>query len=136
MADHEIPVPDLEDPLFAPFWRGTRERRLMVQACADCGTPRWPPRCLCPACGSFATRWVERSPRGTLFSWTVIGKSSAKGFAETPYTVGLVTLDEAPTIRLVGNVLRVAAADLRVGLPLKGCFADAGEMTLLRWEPT
>jgi uncharacterized OB-fold protein len=135
MADQAIPVPDLDDPLFAPFWRGTREHRLLLQACDDCATPRWPPRCLCPSCGSFATRWVERAPRGTLFSWTVIGRATAKGFAETPYVVGIVALDEAPAIRLVGNVLGIAAAELRVGLPLKGRFDDAGEMTLLRWEP-
>jgi uncharacterized OB-fold protein len=134
MIDHEIIVPDLDDPLFAPFWRGTRDRRLMVQACDDCATPRWPPRCLCPACGSFAVRWVEHAARGSLFSWTVISKSTAAGFTDAPYTVGIVALDDAPSIRVVGNVLGVAAADLGVGLRLQGRFVDAGAMTLLRWE--
>jgi uncharacterized OB-fold protein len=134
MAEQDILPPDIEDPLFAPFWQGTREGRLMVQACDDCATPRWPPRRICPACGSFATRWVECAPRGTLFSWTVIGKATAKGFTEVPYVVGLITLDDTPGVRLVGNVIGLAPEALRVGLPLRGRFVDAGAMTLLRWE--
>jgi uncharacterized OB-fold protein len=134
MPEHEIIAPDLDDPLFAPFWQGTRQGRLMVQACDDCATPRWPPRCLCPACSSFATRWVEYAPLGTLFSWTVIGKATAKGFTEVPYAVGIVTLQEAPAIRLVGTLVGIAPDDFRVGLPLRGRFVDAGPMTLLRWD--
>lgn len=135
MSEQAIPAPDLEDPLFAPFWEGTRQGRLMIQACDDCATPRWPPRRLCPACGSFATRWVAQAPRGTLFSWTVIGKATAKGFAEVPYVVGLVALDERPSIRLAGNVEGIAPAALRAGLALRGRFVAAGAMTLLRWQP-
>lgn len=140
MADglSDVPVPDLEDPLYAPYWAGTRAARLMIQRCGACRTPRWPPRHMCPACGSLAVEWAEHGARGTLFSWTVVGRATARGYAEVPYAVGIVTLDDAPSIRLVGTIVDVDLGMLAVGFPLQARFVPAGpagEMTLVQWEP-
>lgn len=139
MSDNtkEIPVPDLEAPLFAPFWKAASEHRLEIQCCAACGLQRWPPRFRCPACGSFETSWVERAARGKLFSWTVVGRATAKGHGDTPYAVGVVELEGSPKIRMIGKLSGVPLDHLTVGLPLTAKYVEAGpegEMTLIYWQ--
>jgi uncharacterized OB-fold protein len=82
---------------------------------------------------------ATREPRGTLFTWTTIAFATAKGFADLPYVVGVVELSCEPYLRLVGNVIGVAAEDLRIGMPVEGTFVPAGpngEFTVLQWNPT
>lgn len=135
----QIPVPDLTDPNFAPFWQGTRENKLMVQRCEACGTHRWPPRLTCRSCRSPDLAWVEVAPRGTLYTYTTVGRPTAKGFSSTPYTVGFVALDTPANIRVIGNVIGVEPSQLVIGMALEGHFVPAGpnrEMTLIHWAPT
>ena len=134
----QIPLPDLADPNFAPVWEGTREHKLKVQQCGDCGTHRWPPRLTCRQCRSTAVEWVEVAPRGTLFTYTTVGRPTAKGFPNAPYTVGFVTLDEPSNVRITGIVVGVEPSQLAIGMALEGQFVQAGpngEMTLVHWAP-
>ena len=134
----DVPVPDLADPLFGPYWEGTRAGRLRIQACAACGTLRWPPRYMCPACGSFETEWVERAPRGKVYSWTVVGFATARGYPDVPYPVVIVALDEAPSVRVVGRMVGADPDELVAGMPVQARFVPAGAddaMTLIQWEP-
>jgi uncharacterized OB-fold protein len=49
--------------------------------------------------------WTEVRPAGTVFTFTVVRKAFLPGFADRlPTTVGLVTIDDAPTVRLVTNL--------------------------------
>lgn len=133
----DIPVPDLESPLFAPFWKAASEKRLTIQCCGSCDTQRWPPRFRCRECGSFETSWVDRTPRATLFSWTVVGRQTARGYAEVPYAVGIVELEGEPNIRVIGKLEGVPLERLAVGIPLKAKFTPAGsdgQMTLIYWQ--
>ncbi|MBI5911895.1 MAG: hypothetical protein HY848_18360 [Betaproteobacteria bacterium] len=38
----DVHIPDLEDPLFAPFWQGTAAGGLRVQQCPKCKAVYWP----------------------------------------------------------------------------------------------
>lgn len=134
----QIPVPDLTDPLFEPFWQGTRENKLKIQKCSSCGTHRWPPRLTCRNCRSTEVEWVAVEPRGTLYTYTVVGRPTAKGFSSVPYTVGFVSLDEIPHIRIIGNVVDIEPSAVKIGMALEGRFVKAGpngEMTLIHWSP-
>ena len=134
----QIPVPDLSDPNFAPFWEGTRENKLKVQRCEDCGTHRWPPRLTCRSCRSANVEWVEVAPRGTLYTYTTVGRPTAKGFSSVPYTVGFVALDTPANVRIIGNVVGVEPSQLAIGMALEGRFVPAGpngEKTLIHWAP-
>lgn len=134
----DIPVPDLDSPLFAPFWKASSEERLAIQCCASCDTQRWPPRFRCNECGSFETKWVDRSACGTLFSWTIVGRQTAKGYTDVPYAVGIVELEGEPGIRMIGKLENVPLANLVAGMPLKAKFTVAGrdhQMTLIYWQP-
>jgi uncharacterized OB-fold protein len=133
-----IPVPDLSDPNFAPFWKGTSEHRLKIQKCGDCGTHSWPPRITCRNCRSGNVQWEAVEPRGTLYTFTVVGRPTARGFSNVPYTVGFVALDDTPHVRIVGTIVDIDPSQVRIGMALAGRFVAAGpngEMTLIQWSP-
>ncbi|MBL1107454.1 OB-fold domain-containing protein [Streptomyces sp. 5-8] len=123
------PVTDTDG---APFWEYAARGELRVQACGDCGEPRFPPRPCCPHCQSFASEWRPVSGRGRVWSYVVPHPPLLPGYAEqAPYNVVVVELEEAPRIRLVGNVVAragapldsVAPARLRIGARVRAVFA-------------
>jgi hypothetical protein len=134
-------LPDVTDPLTAPYWEAAREGRLVVQRCLKCGHLRWLPAELCPECLSDQGEWTPLSGAGTVWSFAVYHRAMHPAFAElVPYTVGLVELDEGP--RMVG-VLRTSTGDadadgeVHIGDPVSAVFDPVTpEVTLIRWQPT
>ncbi|MER6783745.1 OB-fold domain-containing protein [Streptomyces sp. NPDC000658] len=101
------------DPDGAPFWRYAARGELRVQACADCGEPRFPPRPCCPHCRSFASEWRPVSGRGRIWSYVVPHPPLLPEYAaQAPYNVIVVELAESPRIRLVGNLVSGPGAAL------------------------
>lgn len=93
------------DDVTTPWWEATRERRLLVQRCDDCGHTQHPPRALCTGCGrTGALGWAESAGRGTVDSWTAVYRSPDPA-AEVPYTIARVRLGEGPILltRLIGD---------------------------------
>ncbi|MEW1779255.1 OB-fold domain-containing protein [Streptomyces sp. NPDC086777] len=124
------PVTDTDG---APFWEYAARGELRVQACADCGEPRFPPRPCCPHCQSFASGWRPMSGRGRIWSYVVPHPPLLPEYAaQAPYNVVVVELDDAPRVRLVGNVVTEAGAPLgslppdriRIGARVQAVFAD------------
>ena len=49
-----LPTPSpLPDGLSAPYWEGTRRRKLLIQKCGGCGAWQWGPEWICHRCHSF-----------------------------------------------------------------------------------
>ncbi|MET7604861.1 OB-fold domain-containing protein [Streptomyces avermitilis] len=119
----------------APFWEYAARGELRVQACADCGEPRFPPRPCCPHCRSFASEWRLMSGKGRVWSYVVPHPPLLPEYAaQAPYNVIVVELAEAPRIRLVGNLVSEADAPLngvapervRIGAGVQAVFSSAG----------
>ncbi|MFF0015864.1 Zn-ribbon domain-containing OB-fold protein [Streptomyces sp. NPDC005374] len=103
----------VKDATGAPFWQYAAEGQLRVQACADCGELRFPPRPCCPHCQSFNKEWRPVSGRGRIWSYVVPHPPLLPDYAaQSPYNVIVVELEEAPRIRLVGNLVSAAGAPL------------------------
>ncbi|MER6182483.1 OB-fold domain-containing protein [Streptomyces sp. NPDC001652] len=97
----------------APFWRYAAQGELRVQACADCGEPRFPPRPCCPHCQSFGAEWRPVSGHGRIWSYVVPHPPLLPDYAaQAPYNVVVVELADHPRIRLVGNLVSSAGAPL------------------------
>ncbi|GAA2221016.1 MULTISPECIES: Zn-ribbon domain-containing OB-fold protein [Streptomyces] len=131
------PVPDTDG---APFWEYAAQGELRVQACAACGEPRFPPRPCCPHCQSFDSEWRPVSGRGRVWSYVVAHPPLLPDYAaQAPYNVVVVELDEAPRIRLVGNLVTGAGQplgsfpveNLRIGVRVRAVFHDG----LVQWVP-
>ncbi|CAL9486172.1 Zn-ribbon domain-containing OB-fold protein [Streptomyces sp. enrichment culture] len=131
------PVTDTDG---APFWKYAARGELRIQACAGCGELRFPPRPCCPHCQSFASEWRRMSGRGRVWSYVVAHPPLLPDYAAlAPYNVVVVALDEAPRIRLVGNLVAepgaapgsLPAGRLRIGARVQVAFDDG----LPRWIP-
>lgn len=98
-----LPFVDAET---APFWTAASKGQVVIQACAECGRLRHPPRPMCPYCRSMSSTWQELSGRATVWSYVVVHPPLLPAFAEfAPYNVCVVSLAEDPDIRLVGNLV-------------------------------
>ncbi len=104
-------------PEITPFntaWFTTGE--LAVQRCADCATLQHPPEEICHVCGAMTFGHHVVAPTGTVHSYTVCHYAASPALAgAVPYTVVLVALDDAPNVRVVGNL---DGDDVRIGMPV------------------
>src|SRR5215469_7784213 len=128
------PLPDVHDPLTAPFWTAAAERKLVVQACGECGYLRWPPGPICPECQADRNVWTEVRPTGLLWSVATYHRALDPAFAdEVPYSVALVELDDGPWMygRLSGDPEKFV-----LDTPVRATFSDvAPGVTLVGWTP-
>ncbi len=98
LATLSVPGPT-ETELTKPFWAAAAEGRLLIQRCEDCGRAVFYPREICPHCWSSRLVWADASGRGRLKSFSTIHKPGHPGWQPAaPYTVGLVELEEGPTM--------------------------------------
>lgn len=71
MSEHEYtkPLPDVDDPVSAPFWAAARRHELSFQRCDACSAFRWHPDLLCPECQTIGGEWTVVPPAGMLYSY-------------------------------------------------------------------
>jgi uncharacterized OB-fold protein len=109
---------------------------LAIQRCEGCGTLQHPPEEACHTCGASAFGIEVLAPRGTIHSYTVVHYPANPALAASvPYTVVLVSLDDAPHIRVVGDV----QGEVAIGMPVEAWWdereADDGTVIRLpRWR--
>ena len=117
------PLPNLDDPLWAPFWAAAKRHQLAMPACQDCGHVVWPVQPSCTECLSPRLEWRDLSGRGELFTWTHFHQGYHPEWAkETPYNVSLVKLDEG--VVFLTNVVGCEREDLKVGMAVEVTFDD------------
>jgi uncharacterized OB-fold protein len=125
-------VPELTDTDRAWFTSGA----LAVQQCTSCSTLIHPPEEVCHHCGamSFDTKVV--APRGTVHSYTVVHYAANPALADAvPYTAVLVSLDDAPDLRIVGNIEGPVHIGMAVVPYWEERVADDGTVVLLpQWR--
>jgi uncharacterized protein len=111
---------------------------IVVQRCATCGTLQHPPEEVCHACGAMSFDHVTLGPTGTVHSYTIAHYAANAALAgSVPYTVVLVSLDDAPQIRVVGNL---PGTDVSIGMRVVADWdehtAEDGTRILLpQWRP-
>lgn len=129
-----LPIPDMDSEA---YWQGCNRHELLVQRCKDCGAFRFPPSPLCDRCHSKHTEWTQVSGRGKIYSWVVVHHPVYPVFApEAPYAVVLVALDEAPHVRIPGNLLDCPLEEIRGEMAVEVVFREiTKEVTLPQWRP-
>lgn len=121
--DKPLPSPN---PATLPYWSATREHRLSIPKCEDCGQFHFYPRSHCPHCGSGRLTWQDVSGKGTVFSWTEVFRAPSKAFTgDVPYIVAVVELDEGP--HLMSRIVRAAGEEIHVGQKVAVEFEDVAE---------
>jgi hypothetical protein len=118
----DFPLPDVDEPLTAPFYAGAARGELVVTRCAACDAFRWYPTARCPVCdGPLA--WVPVSGRGRLYSWAVVRRAFLAAFADdVPFVTALVALDEDPAVRIVTRMVDCDPGTLAADQPVRAVF--------------
>jgi uncharacterized protein len=128
------PLPDTTSALTAPFWRGLRQRRFMVQRCSSCDALRYPAAPVCPECLSSDSAWTEIEASGPLWSFVVYRRALSAAFGmDVPYAVGLVELEQGLQV-----LSRISAPldVIEIGNQFRARYEDVSDdVTLLTWEP-
>lgn len=134
MSEARKPLPRI-GPDNEPFWAGTREGRLLLPFCQDCGRPHLPPGPVCPFCLSSRLDWRAGSGRGRISTFTVVHKEWFAAFAaDLPYNVVQVELEEGP--RITANLVDAPAGGPAIGMAVQAVFDPVTpEVTLPRFRP-
>ena len=129
-----LPAPEATD-LDRPYWEAAQRHEIAVQRCDACGHLQFPPEEICKKCHQFDPGWAVVAPKGRLMSWTRIWHPVHPALQDAgPYVVVVVTLDEAPHIRLPGNLLGPVEPDPPMDAPVEAVFEDHDGYTLTHWR--
>ena len=94
------PLPRFPEPDTEPFWRATREHRLLFQVDPVTGEVVFFPR----RGADRALEWRESAGAGVIYTFTVIRQHGHPYFrAKAPYVVAFVDLDEG--FRILAEVV-------------------------------
>jgi uncharacterized OB-fold protein len=119
------PTPIIDDSS-RPFWEASREGRLAIQRCQDCGYYNHPPRQECDRCMSHSLQFEPVSGNGTIFTFTVNHQPTMPGF-DVPHLVAMIELDEQQRLLLPSDMPDVKPEDVRIGRRVKLTFERISE---------
>lgn len=107
--------------------------KLMGNRCKACGGLHIPPRQICSSCGSQQLEWFEFSGKGTLEAVT-LNRAPSSGFrGKSPFAVGVVKLDEGPSISGLMDIDKPEC--LEVGVRVVFTAIKDCEKTILGFKP-
>ncbi|OLE28434.1 MAG: hypothetical protein AUG49_02385 [Catenulispora sp. 13_1_20CM_3_70_7] len=128
----------------APYFEYAAKGELRMQTCARCGEVLFPPRPMCPLCQGTAFEWKRMSGRGHVWSFAVPHPPLLPDYAAlAPYPVVVVELEEDRRLRLVGNLVASADADIdsvdpatiEIGQPVRAVFRELEGLYVAAWTP-
>lgn len=89
----------------------------MAGKCTQCGKTHLPPRPMCDKCLSQEFIWVEVSRMGKLLTYTTIYVAPQQFQDKTPYSVGIIQLEEE--LKIPGMIPNLLENDLKIGMMVK-----------------
>lgn len=135
LEDGVLPMKSPEGSLDAPFWEGTRAEKLLIQRCRSCREFQWGPEVVCHHCHSFEVGFEEVAPRGSIYSWERVWHPPHPLLASSvPFVIAIIALDDAPAVRLIGNLLVDAEEDFAIGDQVTAAFEHHEDYTLVQWR--
>ena len=121
----EKPLPVIDHDS-APYWEATREGRLDIPLCGDCGKHHFYPRSICPYCHSGNLRFNTVSGRGKVHTFTIARRPAGPAFADdVPYVVALIELEEGP--RMMSRIQTGDPEKVHIGAKVEVTFVKASD---------
>ena len=103
--------------------------RFMLQRSRSSGAFVFHPRVAEPASGATDLEWVEASGRGSVYSSTTVRCKPPAA----DYNVALIDLAEGP--RMMSRVVGIAAADVKIGMPVHARIELDNDQPLVVFDP-
>jgi hypothetical protein len=105
-------------PTPSRYWREFPQRyRLEAIKCRSCSQIAFPPRLICPHCGSRAFEPVKLADAGKILTFTVIRVPPQPFADQAPYALAVIELDDG--VRLMAQVVDCPFDELKVGKRVK-----------------
>ncbi len=113
------------------FREGLKESKLKGRVCEDCDNLMLPPRMICTKCGSTNLKEHCFDGKGTIKTKTVVYVPLTKFQELSPYTVGIIELDEGPMITgmILGDIDKISIGDR-----VEAVYLDEGDEKLLAFK--
>ena len=109
------------------FWRTIGSRySLIAFKCSSCGKTVFPKRKICPSCGDLLEKEITLSGKGVLQNYTVVRVPPDGRELQIPYRMGIVKLDEGPSIVTEITGIDPEKDDLEIGTKLRLAFRKYG----------
>lgn len=134
MKEYKKPLPVIQ-PWSGTFWKGAKQRRLLIQECKACGVKIFYPRKYCPECWSSDLGWFEARGKAKVFAHTITMSGVEEKFVEDlPYVLAMVDLEEG--IRMMTRIVECKPEEVRIGMDVEVVFEDVtDEITLPFFRP-
>jgi uncharacterized OB-fold protein len=134
MSEYNKPLPQIQ-PFTEAFWEGTRNGKLLVQTCNDCGARIFFPRKQCPECWSANLGWIEASGKAEIFAFSVTYEGVEAVFKDDlPIVLAWVDLPEG--IRMQSNIIDCDPDSIEIGQEVEVVFEKVtDEITLPFFRP-
>jgi uncharacterized protein len=127
-----VPDPEGRD---APFWAATRRDELWLQRCDRCLHFQWLPEWICHHCLSRDLSYVEVAPKGTIYSWERVWHPASPELVDAcPFVILVVEVDDAPGVRLVGNLIGPSSGQIPIGARVEAVFEHHDSYSLVQWR--
>lgn len=102
----------------AKYWRETPQRyRFEAAKCKKCNSISFPPRLVCPECGSREFVEIILKDTGKILTYTTIEVGPPEFSDQVPYTVGIIELDDGA--RITAQISDCDPAKLEIGKRVK-----------------
>jgi len=99
-------------------WRLRKQRYALVgEVCPHCHAKIFPPRDVCPECGSEAKTEYAFSGKGEVYSFTRMVNAPAGFHEQAPYTVALIKLEEGPIV--TAQLTDLGNQEVQIGMPVE-----------------
>lgn len=117
------------------FWQAAARHEPVLPHCRECAQVFFPIAPVCPFCFSESIGVKRVSGKGKVSSFVIFHQAFYAFHRDrVPYAVVQVELEEGP--RVNANMLDIAPADIRIGMPVEMSFEKASdEITLPQFRP-
>ena len=134
MKEYKKPLPVIQ-PWSKKFWEGTKQNKLLIQQCRECGQKIFYPRKACSECWSSDLGWSKASGKGKIYSYTVmLGGVEEKFTEDLPYVLAYVDLEEG--IRMMTRIVGCDPETVEIGMDVEVIFEEVtDEISLPFFRP-
>jgi enoyl-CoA hydratase/carnithine racemase/uncharacterized OB-fold protein len=129
------PIPVIQ-PWTTEFWKATKQGRLLVQHCNDCGSNIFFPKKVCPECWSENLTWIESDGKAKVYTFTMmLDMVEPKFIKDLPYVLAMVDLPEG--IRMTTRIVNCKPESVAIGMNVEVVFQDvSSDCALPLFQPT
>ncbi|MET0986627.1 MAG: OB-fold domain-containing protein [Steroidobacteraceae bacterium] len=136
MTDSQVPLRALPQltPENIAFWTGGEREQLLIYRCMHCRAWFHPPAPVCPTCLSRDVHPQSMPRHATLMSHTVNHQRWLPGMS-VPYVIAIGSMDAAPDVHLMAELVNCPASQIRSDMPLEVVFLHEADVWIPQFRP-